>query len=208
MDCVAALDAEEGGGGGGVDGELQESGAAPDGEGGVRRRFAVEVAEVANCFAIDDEGCVGFHEIARDVRDAVAEVIDVDDARAQVAILQHLWFEWNLKSDSISDPWSKLSWLDTVRERRGDGREDVAAVEGRTRIAPEVLRRSGVENLMRRLAVVDVSKQSVVWSNKQLLVRAHDDRPSRRSNSRIDNRDVNRSGWKGLVSAEENESSG
>jgi len=51
-------------------------------------------------------------------------------------------------------------------------------------------------------SIVDVSEETVIWSNKELLVGTRDNGPSFRSNSRINNSDVNRPRRKRLVSRE------
>src|SRR5688572_24759867 len=48
-----------------------------------------------------------------------------------------------------------------------------------------------VERFKRRVTFVDVSKDAVVWSNKEMVSGSDNNRTSLRSNSRIDNGDVN-----------------
>ena len=83
---VAAFGPEEEGGGAAVDGEFEEAGAAPDGEEFVFARFVgEESAKLSNHFSSDEKlHLIWVRDIgAREVSDAVAEMIDVNYPASQ-----------------------------------------------------------------------------------------------------------------------------
>src|ERR1700741_1054614 len=61
---------------------------------------------------------------------------------------------------------------------------------------------------MCRLPDVDVSEESVIRTNKELVVGGDNDWTARGTNARIDNRDVYRPAWKRLVRREQRERTG
>ena len=104
------------GGGVGVEGDFEEAGAAPDGEGGVGGSGAVGVEEGADSFSFDEEGWVALviEQIAGEVGDAVAEAIDVDDAPFDFAVTSQHGVQRCLKANGVGDRSSEGGGFDSL----------------------------------------------------------------------------------------------
>ncbi len=161
--------------------DFQETGTAPDREESLWGRGAVEVAERADLFSVDDKRRVRLriNQVAGDVGDAVAEAIDVNNSAFYVAVLQYLGCQRVFQPNVVGNPRPETFRLHAFRQGGRDRSEDVAPVKGRAWRGSEVFVRCYMKDLTRRLSIVDVSEDPVVWSNKELLTRLHNNRSAR-----------------------------
>src|SRR5205085_4335828 len=180
FDLLPARDAERARGGVAEDGEFEQAGAAPDGE--RLAPFALvgeETPEGANLTARDEEARAApdlfFGEVfPRDVGDAVAEAVYVDDGGGERAF-GAAPRPGEREAHEVFDLRPQLFGADAAGERARDGGEDVAPVERLAHARAEVTLVADVENSELPEALVDVAEDAVVRPDEEVSAALDDD---------------------------------
>lgn len=112
---------------------------------------------------------------------------------------------WNFKFDVIVDLFPKLFRRCPAEKMCGDRRKNVASVKCRAHRMSEVLFFGDVKYANRRFPRIDKTKEAIVRSDESILSSVDYDGAPRRPDTGIDDSDVNRSGWKLVITRAQRE---
>src|SRR3989304_2051824 len=181
-----------------IDEQLQMARTANDGA-------ATTPPPVQNCpQAMGLSGRKRLQILARNIRDAVAEVVDPDDLSHETSGGIPTGPR-DGQADWIPNLGAEPLGRNAPREVTGHGREHVPTVKGGTLLSQQIFPGGDHPNSPDRSGGHRITQQAVVRGHEELVVNLRQDRPPRTTDSRVHDPHVDRPGWKEAHGRQEEE---